>query len=156
LAVVETALGAPKPCAHDESTPLLAAAPQRAIDAVASARITARAGDTHFALAWRSADDVVTVMDDSHRVARIVDAGAQIAVGDLDLDGLPEIVTTRNTLDPVVDAIVVHTWTTDNAMAERFRIAMPQGVSALTICPPEASGPAFIAAATGNEIWILR
>lgn len=156
LVVVDTALGAPKPCAQNESSPLLSAAPKRAIDAVASARITTAAGDTHYAFAWRASDDVVTVMDDTRRVARIADAGAQIAVGDLDLDGLPEIVTTRNTLDPAVDAIVVHTWTAANTLEERFRIAMPQGVSALTICPPEASGPAFIAAATGNEIWILK
>jgi hypothetical protein len=109
--------------------------------------------------------------------------GAQLALGDLDLDGTPEIVTSLNVTNDADDAILVLSWA-PSGMRQRARIAAPGGVRALAVCPPEEGArPAWVAAvgrgaratsseATsnasagrkkplandpgGNEVWLVR
>ncbi|MGH7283480.1 MAG: hypothetical protein ACRELY_18295, partial [Polyangiaceae bacterium] len=81
------------------------------------------------------------------------DVGAQVAVGDLDLDGIPEIVTTRNVASD--DAIEI--WSYDGSQTrERKKIPAPGGVSAFAICPPEANGAPALVAVVGSEVWLVR
>lgn len=81
------------------------------------------------------------------------DVGAQVVVGDLDLDGIPEIVTTRN----VAEGDAIEIWSYDGAQTrERKKIPAPGGVSALAICPPEANGAPALVAVVGNEVWLVR
>jgi hypothetical protein len=96
------------------------------------------------------------LVDDRGRRARISGVGAQLAIGDLDGDGQPELVSGSDTLDPAADALVVHTWQDDGKLVERLRIGVPSGVRAVAICPPESAGQAPIAVATGDGVWIVR
>lgn len=80
------------------------------------------------------------------------DAGAQVAVGDLDQDGIPEIVTTRNVVDDEIDV-----WSYDGTTTrERKKIPAEGGVSALAVCPPEVNGVSALVAVVGSEVWIVR
>src|SRR5690606_32689770 len=52
--------------------------------------------------------------------------GAQIAIADLDTDGVPEIITSADVLSPSEDALVVHSWRPGQPTQERARIPVPQ------------------------------
>ncbi len=79
-------------------------------------------------------------------------AGAQVAVGDLDADGVPEIVTTADSGD---DAIVVQSWA-PNALRPRLRFPATVPVQAVAICPPEERGAPALVGVVGGEIWVVR
>jgi hypothetical protein len=86
-------------------------------------------------------------------------AGAEMAVGDLDQDGLPEIVTSTDA--PGEDAIVVQSWVPGGpaqpaGVRVRARWAAPAGVRALCTCPPEERGAPALVAVVGGEVWLLR
>lgn len=98
----------------------------------------------------------VLLRDDAGRSARLEAAGAQLAVGDLDGDGQPEILSSSDTLDESGDALVVHTWQDDGKLVERLRVAVPTGVRALAACPADGSGLAAVLVATPGELWVLR
>jgi len=87
----------------------------------------------------------------------IAGVGAQVAIADLDTDGIPEIISSADVLSPSEDALVVHSWRPGEAAQERARIPVPQGVRAIAVCPPEGAGASPIAVATaGAEIWVVR
>jgi hypothetical protein len=78
--------------------------------------------------------------------------GAQIAVGDLDQDGIPEVVTS---MDAGEDAIAISSWDGGEPRLRR-RIAAPPGVRALAVCAPEVRGVPALVAVVANEVWIVR
>jgi hypothetical protein len=80
-------------------------------------------------------------------------AGAQVAVADLDQDGVPEIVASSNQDD---DTLRVWSW--DGASDPRLRATYPApaGVRAVCACPPEEGGTPALVAIVGNEVWIVR
>ncbi len=80
-------------------------------------------------------------------------AGAQLALGDLDLDGTPEVVTS---LDTDADAVRVVSIADDGTARERRRFPAPGGVRALAVCPPEEKGVPALVAVTNNEVWLVR
>lgn len=126
-------------------------------DAVAGALIVGRDGRPHRFRAARAANkSAVLLRDDRGRHARVDGAGAQLAVGDLDGDGQPELLSGADTLDPHTDALIVHTWLDSGRLVERFRLAVPDGIHALAACPPEDEGLAPVAIATGGGLWIVR
>jgi hypothetical protein len=128
-----------------------------ATDAIAGARLVGADGRRRVIRAGRIANEPNAILsDDGGRSARVAGVGAQLAVGDLDGDGQPELITTSDTLDPRADALVVHTWQNDGRLVERFRIGVPSGVLAVAACPPESAGLSQIALATGDSTWILR
>jgi hypothetical protein len=79
-------------------------------------------------------------------------AGAQFAIGDLDLDGWPEIITSSEGTD---DAVHVQTWD-GTQLRTRLRLAAPAGVRAVTVCPAEDRGAPALVAAVGAELWVVR
>ncbi len=79
--------------------------------------------------------------------------GAQLALADLDQDGVPEIAASAAAGE---DAIVVRTWDGESEPRERLRFPAPGGVRALCICPPEERGTPALVAVVGNEVWIVR
>ena len=80
--------------------------------------------------------------------------GAQIAVGDLDLDGTPEIATSGEATDDSVD---VWSLTADNTtLVPKLHLTAPGGVHALAICPPEERGQPVLVAVVGQELWFVR
>jgi hypothetical protein len=80
------------------------------------------------------------------------DVGAQLALADLDQDGVPEVITTGARGE---DALVVSSWQ-KGGLAPRLRWAAPAGVGAVAICPAEAGDAPSLVAAIGSEIWLVR
>jgi hypothetical protein len=71
----------------------------------------------------------------------------------MDLDGLPEIVSSADTTD---DALRIQTLADDGTLRERLKVAAPAGVRALAICPPEENGAQALVAIVGTEVWLVR
>jgi len=78
--------------------------------------------------------------------------GAEVALGDLDQDGVVEVVTTTTRGD---DALVVSSWRA-SGLVERLRIAAPRGVDAVAVCPADANDAPAVVAAVGPEIWLVH
>jgi hypothetical protein len=125
------------------------------IDAVAGTTVVTKAGETRRVRAQRRPDGTALVTN-GKQTTELVHVGAQLALGDLDADGEPELVTSVDTLDPASDAVVVYTWTEGRKPAERLRIPAPGGVRALALCPPRATQMAPIAAAVGESLWVVE
>jgi hypothetical protein len=125
------------------------------VDAIAGATLVSKTGETRRVRARRRPDATVD-LGDGKRSAQIEHVGAQLAVGDLDGDGDPELVCSLDTLDPATDAIVVYSWQKGEKPAERLRIPAPGGVRAVALCPPRATQMTPIAAAVGDAIWVVE
>jgi hypothetical protein len=126
-------------------------------DAIASQALVGPDGELHHYLAGRIANKAeVRWVDDTGRQAMVQAVGAQLALGDVDGDGLPELVAGTNTMKKDQDAVVVRSWEPDGSVRERLRVEVPLGVAAVAICPQPETRPAPIAVASGSEIWIVR
>jgi hypothetical protein len=125
------------------------------VDAIAGATLVSKAGEARRVRARRKPDGTVTLSDGKQSLD-LARAGAQLAVGDLDGDGDPELVTSLDTLDPATDAVVVYSWQDGRKLVERLRIAAPGGVRALALCPPRATQMAPIAAQVGEALWVVE
>jgi hypothetical protein len=130
-------------------------------DAFASARLLTPRGEPFVVWAGRE-KGVLELRDDAGRKLGVEAVGAQLAVGDLDQDGDPEIITGLDTMNPLEDAVVVRTWArTSTAPAasrvkEIMRIPSAAGVHAIATCPPDGPGRAPFVVATADEIWVVR
>lgn len=145
-----------EPCLADDPLPAVNRMDKPA-DALGGAFVVDSAGMGRTVRVERSFNEPIAVVkDDSGKSARLEGVGAQVAVGDLDGDGQPEILTGTDTLDPSGDALVVHTWQRDGSLVERTRLAVPTGVRAIAVCPPESAGLAAVAVATAGGLWIAK
>jgi hypothetical protein len=145
-----------EPCVASDGAARLARMDKPA-DAVAGALVPRRTGEARLVRAERvSNESTVVLRDDAGRSAKLEGAGAELAVGDLDGDGQPEVATSADTLEPTGDALVVSTWQDDGRVVERFRMAVPGGVHAIAICPAEGTGLAPLALAVPGELWVVR
>lgn len=79
--------------------------------------------------------------------------GAQVALADLDLDGVPELVTTDGGSGD--DAIVISSVARTEPVV-RMKLSAKEGVRALGVCPPEERGVPGLVAVVGNEVWLVR
>lgn len=146
----------PIPCegeaADSPNAPVLPAA-----NAIAGAKLEGHDGSPRIIRALVSAAQNRLIVTDSleHRLT-LENVGAQVAVGDLDGDGMAELVTTRATLKAEQDAVDVRTWTATGSVIQRYALPVPEGVTALAVCPPENLGLAPLAIATATEIWIVQ
>lgn len=80
--------------------------------------------------------------------------GAQLAIVDLDLDGVPEIVTTAD--GPGEDGLVISTFAPNGHVVAKLRFHAKEGVRAISTCPPEERGVPAVVAVVGNEVWLVR
>lgn len=140
-----------KGCSLASDSASALASPTPKFDALAAATVVDRHGAARDVVTARGSDGKLVVRLGS--ASRSFDeVGAQVAVGDLDQDGIPEIVTTRDGSD---DAIQI--WSYDGTQTrERKKIPAEDGVSALAICPPEANGVPALVAVVGSEVWLVR
>jgi hypothetical protein len=84
-----------------------------------------------------------------------VRAGAQLALGDADSDGSPELAFSADTLDPAQDRLSLVTLA-QGKLTPRFALVAP-AITAVAICAKrEGPGMAPIVVASGDELWLLR
>jgi len=134
-------------------------------DAFASARLVSARGKPYTVWAGRERG-ALEVRDDEGNKAGLDGIGAQLAVGDLDQDGEPEILASLDTMNPLEDAVVVRSWARGAAIPlgagsstrlhEVLRIPAPAGVHAIAVCPPDGAGVAPFVVATADELWVVR
>lgn len=142
-------------CAEGDPAPLTASVGGR-YDAFDSERLVTPEGKSY--VVWVGREDRVLEMRDDHgRVLRGDPVGAQLAVGDLDQDGRPEVISGLDVLDPLKDAVLVQTLAPQaKRFEERARLAAGAGVRALALCPPDGAGRSPFVVATSDEIWVVR
>ncbi len=155
--------GAPVGCSMSREPKPRMAVPAPRFDAFGAAKIADALGETRTIVAVREPSGKLRIKMGDVVSAAEGSFGAQLAVGDLDQDGAPEVATTTDvatTAGPggrLDDAIDIATWARDGSgPRSRLRIAAPGGVRALAMCPPEAHGEPALVAVVGNEVWILR
>jgi hypothetical protein len=130
------------------------AEPGRRADAIAARAVVRADGSVVSFTATRDERGVVAVR--AGAVGRpALAAGAQLALGDLDQDGAPELAASLDVRDPARDAVELFTLR-DGGVEKRWRLVVPSGVGALAVCPPDATGPAALVLGTGDELWIVR
>jgi len=78
--------------------------------------------------------------------------GAQVALGDLDQDGVPELAFSA---DAETDVLTVASLDASGPR-ERLHFAAPDGIRALCMCPPEDRGAPALIAIVGAEVWLVR
>jgi hypothetical protein len=149
------AVGAARPCAAGEAVAPVDVRDVAETDAVAGAAVVDGTGHVHSIVAFRTPDGAVTLRDEAGHSTRTSPVGAALALGDLNLDGEPELVTSLDTQTPTEDALVVSTWGKEG-VRERFRVPVPEGVHAVAICPSGDGKLAPIVAATSNNLWVVR
>jgi hypothetical protein len=126
-------------------------------DAWASTRVVALDGAVRDVWAARDPSDSKLTLRDSHgRTTSVPRVGAQVALADLDQDGDPEVITTRDVIEEKDDAIVVRTWPAAGPVKDRVGVAINTGVSAVTTCPSDGPGLRAIVIASRSELWVLR
>lgn len=122
------------------------------VDAWASLDLADAEGREARFVATRDPSGVVRLSRGAGEGVTLSDAGAQLALGDLDQDGLPELVTTLARGD---DALVISTWK-PGGLEPRLRLPAPRGVDAVAVCPPEADDAPSVVAVVGPELWLVR
>ena len=125
------------------------------LDALAGALVVAADGRARVVRAGRRASDATLLVVDGKQKVELPRAGAQVALGDLDGDGAPEIATTLDTLEASADALLVYSWL-GTELRERLRLPIPTGIRALGLCPARAGAMGPIVLATRDALWLVR
>lgn len=150
-----SAFGGPlSPCTGPiRSLPMVAEAPKR-WDAGAFARVVDASGQETAAVVTREPNGKLTLRVGP--LARSLDgAGAQVAIGDLDLDGAPDIVSSSATGANEPDVLSVHSLA-GAELRPRLKFPAPQPIRAVCICPPEERARPGVLAIVGDEVWLVR
>lgn len=132
-----------------------AALARDAIDALAGSVVIAKNGAARVVRAYRLAGVATAHIVDGAVRHALEGAGAQLSLGDLDGDGVPELVSSLDTRDPKSDEMVV-TSVEPSRLRERFRLPVPSGVHALAVCPGRADRMAPIALLAGDGLWVIE
>ena len=146
--------GVARPCPDSPPAPSIDFATQ--VDAFASRALDSTGTLRTLRVARAVGSDSARALDSLHPEVSIPNVGAQLAVGDLDEDGQPEIVTSSPSLDRKADQLVVRTLTDNGQLRERLRLSVPSGIDAVAICPSDGRAMAPLALATGDGIWVIR
>jgi hypothetical protein len=126
-------------------------------DAVAALDAVARDGSVAQIIAIREPDGKLRLRSQDPGGTRPVEAtlegaGAQLALVDLDLDGIPEVITTTDSAD---DHLFVSSFA-KGFITPRLRFPAREGVRAVGVCPPEEKGLPALVAVVGSEVWLVR
>jgi hypothetical protein len=147
--------GQPRPCPGESA--LVASDFATPVDTFVSRALFDKDGQAHTLRLARAVDsDTARAKDSLHPEVVIPNVGAQLAIGDLDEDGSPEIVSSSPGLARPKDELVVRTLTEGGQLRERLRLPVPSGIDALAICPGDGRTMAPLALATGDGIWVIR
>ena len=126
-------------------------------DAVAALDAVGRDGSVAQIIAAREPSGKLRLRRQDPGGARPIEAtmegiGAPLALVDLDLDGVPEIVTTSDSPD---ELLLVSSFAR-GLVTPRLRFPAREGVRAIGVCPPEEKGVPGLVAVVGNEVWLVR
>jgi hypothetical protein len=108
--------------------------------------------------AWRAGRELGTgkLRQPGGELGGLGRVGAQLALGDADGDGTPELAYSADVLEPARDRLVVVS-VNGNRVQRRFELAAPAGISAITVCrAQEGPGMAPFALVSGDELWLIR
>jgi hypothetical protein len=128
------------------------AVPAQRFDAYASFDLIAKNGASPGSVAAAREPGGRLRLSKGDATAVLDGVGADVALFDLDQDGIVELVSSQEAGE---DAISIVSWD-GTTMRPRLRIPAAAGVRALTVCPPESHGAPFVVAAVGNEVWLVR
>ncbi|HKY40496.1 MAG TPA: hypothetical protein VJN18_31395 [Polyangiaceae bacterium] len=106
---------------------------------------------------WQLGRDLASgkVRQNQRELAELGRVGAQLAVGDADGDGTPELAYSADVLEPARDRLMLVSLTSGKP-SRRFELPAA-GISAIAICNrPEGSGMAPLALVSGDELWLVR
>jgi hypothetical protein len=152
------------PCRAGDPPPLVPSIGGQ-YDAFASTRLIGANGEPYAVWAGRERG-ALEVRDDAGHKTAAESVGAQLAIGDIDQDGEPEILASLDTPNPLDDAVVVRSWSRSLAipmgagpsarLREVMRLPAPAGVHALAVCPPDGPGASSFVVATADELWVVR
>ncbi len=117
-------------------------------DAIAGTEF-ASLGLTLRAFALREPSGRLYVMVGNNAPVILDDVGAQVALGDLDLDGVLEVVTTSNGASERLRVVSL----TAGAPKIRWEQESADPIRSVTVCPPEAASKPSIVAVTDRQVW---
>lgn len=156
-----TAAGAtPTPCFGEaaplEPPPVPEAALEQGLDAYASTVLVRRDGSAGRVFLLRpTGSSSAWLVDDAGRRTEVPDVGAQVALGDLDGDGVLEVISGRASLDPRADSLRVDSWEPSGRLVHRYELPLTD-IQAIAVCPWSGAGLAPLAVAAGDQLWVLR
>jgi hypothetical protein len=107
--------------------------------------------------AWQLGRDLVSgkVRQSQGELTALGRVGAQLAVGDADQDGTPELAYSADVLEPARDRLALVSLTSGKP-SRRFELPAA-GISAIAICNrSEGPGMAPLALVSGDELWLIR
>jgi len=143
-------------CRKDDPDPSIPRT-EFAFDTAAGDAVIGANGAARSVFAVRSPTDGTVFVQDNHaRKVHVSHVGAQMVLADVDLDGDPDLVASKNVLHGQNDAVIVRSWRANGAMEKRWELQVPDGVAAIAVCPPDGPGLRAIAVATEKELWIIR
>jgi hypothetical protein len=122
-------------------------------DAIAIDDLVGRDGSSHRVEAMREPDGHLRLRSGDQPEKGVSDVvGAEVAIGDLDEDGVEEVITTSESGD---ETLTISSWRGHDLVA-RTRIPAPAPVRALGVCPSSEAGPRPLVAVVGGEVWVVR
>ncbi|MGD0675969.1 MAG: FG-GAP repeat protein [Polyangiaceae bacterium] len=146
--------GAPVDCAMSRDPKPVLSVPAPRFDTFAAADVAGIDGRELPIVAVREPNGTLRIKLGESVVVPAGAFGAQLAVGDFDEDGVPDVAATANGEDDAIRIYSVDPGATDLRL--RVEFPAPDGVRALGICPPEANGEPALVAVVGDEIWLMR
>ena len=141
-------------CAKTDPSPELSLLRRRS-DAMAAGHL-GKANGAGLPLALLRSKGAAYLREPNGKETMLGRVGAQLAVGDLDQDGAPEVATTMDVLSRRYDALAVRTLLQSGTVKPRYRLRVPSGIDALAMCPPDGPGRAPLVLATGKQLWVFR
>jgi hypothetical protein len=142
-----------RPCRTGET--IRAPFSREPVDAIAGSVVISKTGTARVVRAFRPAGVGTAYVVDGTATSTLEGAGAQLSLGDLDGDGVAELVSSRDTRDPKSDELIV-TSVEPSRLRERFRLPVPSGVQALAVCPARADRMAPIVLFAGDGLWVIE
>lgn len=128
--------------------------PSTRFDAAAALRLRTKSGKDEEVVAAREGTGRLRLRSSLREGSQALEnAGAQVLLADLDLDGVPELVTSSDGRDD--DNAHVYSWRGDG-LALRRKIPAPTGIRGFAACPPEDGAAPALAMLVGSEVWLVR
>lgn len=146
--------GAPVSCTRARDTKPVMAVPAPRYDAFASSSIVDASGVARAVVVVREPSGKLRLKLGDAALSPDGDFGAQLAVLDLDQDGVPDVATSASGPDDAVNVFSLASPTGE--LRGRLHLAAPAGVRAYAACPPEEGGEPVLLAVVGAELWLVR